>query len=123
MKLVKGGSHLERTMLLHLRAKGLDKLNGGVVQEYRWATHLGRQWRFDFAWPDYLIAVECEGGTWVQGRHSRGKPFESDCEKYNAAAAEGWRVFRFTTDQINDGRAIQFLMGATEWLEDGEWVG
>ena len=65
-----------------------------------------RKWRFDFAWPLWKIAVEVEGGTWNGGAHSRGKGYENDCTKYNAAAQLGWRVFRFTTDMVKDGRAI-----------------
>ena len=77
-------------------------------REYRF--HPVRRWRFDFAWPEYLIAVEAEGGTWVRGRHTRAKGFEKDCEKYNAAASLGWRVFRYTTDMIDAGEAIDDLI-------------
>jgi very-short-patch-repair endonuclease len=69
-------------------------------QEYRF--HAIRRWRFDFAWPDALVAVECEGGTWTRGRHTRGKGFENDCYKYNAATAQGWRVFRCTKGMLDD---------------------
>ena len=67
-------------------------------QEYRF--HKTRRWRFDFAWPDAMVAVECEGGTWSRGRHVRGKGFEKDCEKYNEATAQGWRVFRVTAGML-----------------------
>lgn len=77
------------------------------VREYRF--HDTRKWRFDFAWPDLKIAVECEGGAWSGGRHTRGAGFIGDCEKYNAAALAGWRVFRFTGDMINSRKAIQIL--------------
>jgi hypothetical protein len=69
-------------------------------QEYRF--HGTRRWRFDFAWPDAMVAVECEGGTWARGRHTRGKGFENDCYKYNAATAQGWRVFRCTRGMLDD---------------------
>ena len=91
--------------------------------------HLTRKWRFDFiicrseAQSIYdlktstsqaikdgkFIAVEIEGGTWQQGRHTRGSGFAKDCEKYNTAAAMGWRVFRFTAEMVKDGSAIKFL--------------
>jgi very-short-patch-repair endonuclease len=64
-----------------------------------------RRWRFDFAWPVERVAVELEGGTYTGGRHTRGRGFEADCEKYNAATALGWRVFRFTAAMVRDGRA------------------
>lgn len=66
--------------------------------EYRFAYP--RRWRFDFAWPDALVAVELEGGHFVSGRHSRGVGFRQDCDKYNAAVLAGWRVLRFTSDHL-----------------------
>lgn len=95
-----GPSELEETLAFHLRSAGVAP----PEREYRF--HRGRQWRFDFAWPGPMVAVEVEGGTWVAGRHGRGKAFERDCEKYNAAATAGWCVLRFTTDMVSDGRAL-----------------
>ncbi|AUL97471.1 hypothetical protein FORC54_3326 [Vibrio vulnificus] len=50
-----------------------------------------------------------EGGTWANGRHTRGKGYAADCEKYNVAALEGWRVLRFTGDMIKSGDAITMI--------------
>ena len=61
--------------------------------EYRF--HPTRRWRFDFAWPELKIAIELEGGVYSRGRHTRGKGYEQDCEKYNQAVLHGWRVLRF----------------------------
>jgi hypothetical protein len=69
----------------------------------------GRRWRFDFAWPAYMVAAECEGGTWSGGRHTTGTGFEKDAEKYNAATVLGWRVVRFTQRQITSGEALLTL--------------
>jgi len=69
------------------------------IREYRF--HDKRRFRFDFAWPgDGKIAVELEGGTFAGGRHNRGIGFETDCIKYNLATADGWKVFRFTTQML-----------------------
>ena len=76
-------------------------------REYRFDPT--RRWRFDFAWPEKHIAVEIEGGQWVNGRHSRGKGFEADCRKYLAALIQGWTVVRATPAMINDGSVIQFV--------------
>ena len=70
-----------------------------------------RRWRFDFAWPEFKVALEIEGGTWVQGRHSRGAGMAKDAEKYNTAALMGWLVIRVTADQIKSGQALG-------WIED-----
>ena len=71
-----------------------------------------RKWRFDFAWPTLMVAVEVEGGTWSGGRHTTGAGFAADCDKYNRAALEGWRVFRFPTKQVKDGVACATLKQA-----------
>jgi very-short-patch-repair endonuclease len=52
------------------------------------------------------LAVEVEGGSWIAGRHVRGRGFEADCEKYNAAVLLGWRILRFTTAMIESGAAL-----------------
>ena len=69
----------------------------------------GRRCRFDFAWPESKIAVEIEGGTFVQGRHTTGVGFAKDCEKYNLATLAGWRVYRFPTGMVKDRSAIIFM--------------
>ena len=68
--------------------------------------HPVRRWRFDLAWPDRKLYVEVDGGTWVGGRHNRGKGYEADCEKLNTAAIAGWRGLRVTTAMVKDGRAL-----------------
>lgn len=75
--------------------------------EYRFAAP--RRWRFDLAWPAYSVAVEQEGGLWVSGRHNRAPGMIKDMEKYNWAALIGWRVFRFTPQQITSGEAYRFM--------------
>ena len=76
------------------RAAGLPE----PLTEYRF-DH-SRRWRFDYAFPADRIAVEVEGGAYTRGRHTRGKGFIADMEKYNAAAIEGWCVLRVTPDQL-----------------------
>jgi len=62
------------------------------VRELRF--HPERNWRFDFAWIEYKIALEVEGGIWIGGGHSRGSGVKKDIEKYNAATLLGWRILR-----------------------------
>ena len=78
-----------------------------AAEEYKF--HPTRCWRFDFAWPELMIAVEVEGGVYSNGRHSRGKGFTEDCVKYNAAAMLGWRVLRFTTEQVTQNEAVSVI--------------
>lgn len=72
--------------------------------EYRF--HPVRRWRFDFAMPDKMLAVEIEGGLHQNGRHNRAAGYMADMEKYNAAVALGWRVLRFTPQQARTGEAV-----------------
>lgn len=97
-------SALEEKLLEHIRAAGLPL----PIREYRFAAHLGRRYRADFFFAPSLL-VECEGGSWVQGRHSGGTGFEADAEKYNLATILGFRTLRFTTNMIRDGRALATL--------------
>lgn len=96
-------SDLQAHFLNNLRACGLPEPEA----EYRFKHN--RRWRMDFAWPERLISVEVDGGTWNGGRHTRGAGFEKDCEKINAAQELGWRVFRYTSSMIKSGVAIEQL--------------
>jgi very-short-patch-repair endonuclease len=78
-------------------------------REYRFAPP--RRWRADFALVEPRILVEVEGGVWSGGRHTTGAGFEKDAEKYNAATAQGWRVFRYSTGMVTSGEAITQIMG------------
>jgi len=96
-----------------LLAWQMEQAGISFAREFRF--HGKRQWRFDFVVEriarDELqrIAVEVEGGTWAQGRHTRGKGFEADAEKYNEAALLGWRILRVTPAMVEDGRALQWI--------------
>ena len=96
-------SNLEDTFLFHIRAAGLPE----PEREYKF--HPTRKWPFDFAYPYLRVAIEVEGGKWIQGRHQRPDGFEKDCEKYNAAALLGWYVYRFTADMIASGEALRTI--------------
>lgn len=65
--------------------------------------HPDRKWRFDFVLLPLTrkIAIEIEGGIFNNGRHTRGKGFETDAMKYNAAVMLGWRVLRYSTAQVH----------------------
>jgi len=71
-----------------------------------------RRWRFDYAWPERRIALEVEGGIWSGGRHTRAAGFLKDMEKYNEAAAQGWRIIRTTPDRLLTLRTVELLKRA-----------
>lgn len=99
-------SQLEEHLVFQIKALRLPT----PEREYFFAKP--RRWRFDLAWPPLMLSAEVEGGTWVNGRHSRGSGMRKDAEKYNAAALAGWKVLRFTGDMVNDGTAVRTLEAA-----------
>ena len=101
-------SDLTETLLYQIHVAGLLE----PEREYRFAPP--RRWRFDLAWEGIKLAVECDGGTWSSGRHTRGAGFAKDCEKLNAAARAGWCVLRYTSEMINDGSALNEIEAEIE---------
>ncbi len=99
---IKALSKGEETLAWHLKSYKIQ-----YEREYVFAPP--RKWRFDFAWPSEKIAVEVEGAVWANGRHNRPSGFIADLEKYNAAALNGWRVLRFSTECVISGKAIKMI--------------
>ena len=76
-------------------------INMGLpAPETEYKFHPERKWRYDYAWPDAKVALEVEGGVWSGGRHTSARGFLKDMEKYNAAAALGWKVLRTTPGDL-----------------------
>lgn len=90
---------------IHLR-----ELKFFASAEYKFCE---RDWRFDWANRDAMIAFEVNGGKW-SGGHRRGNAIEDENDKINTAQMLGWRVYIFTNQQVEDGRAKEFLR---PWLE------
>ncbi len=90
----------EMVLATHLRACKI-----GFEQEYKF--HPERKWRADFLITGTKILIEVEGGIWSGGRHTRGRGFIGDMEKYNSAAMMGFTVLRFSTEQVKSGLAVQ----------------
>lgn len=86
-------------------ANQLRVLKIGFEQEYKF--HPKRKWRADFHIVGKNILVEVEGGVWSGGRHTRGKGYIGDMEKYNAAVVLGFQILRFSTEQVKSGLAVQ----------------
>lgn len=79
--------------------------------EKEYSFHPLRKWRFDFVFRlnKIKLAIELEGGTWSDSRHTTGKGFADDCEKYNEAALNGWYIMRFTSDMVKKGIALNYI--------------
>jgi hypothetical protein len=105
----------EELLALHIRALGLPP----PVREHAFAEHLGRGWKFDFAWPDSrppkigaLVALEVEGEA-----HRIRERFRSDLAKYNAAQVLGWIVLRFRPCEVRSGLASLVLESIFKGLD------
>ena len=105
-------SALEEALATQIRATCLPEpttqLNFTKGLRDRFGAKPGRYrlWKFDFCWPELMLAVEVDGGTYSGGRHTRGAGFEGDCEKLNAATELGWKVLRYTAKTIKSGDAL-----------------
>lgn len=76
-------------------------------EEFRF--HPTRRWRWDYCWPERMLAVEVDGGLFIQGRHSQGAGRERDLEKHAEGIAMGWRVLVVSPRMVNDGRLLAWL--------------
>ena len=76
--------------------------------EYEHQFNHERRWRADLYLPEHRIILECDGGAF-RGGHRRGKALEADYERQNWATASGYRLFRFTNEQVLKGEAKAWL--------------
>lgn len=84
----------------------------GIAFETEFRFHVKRRWRADYRIGQWL--VEVDGAVYKQGRHTRGKGFEADCEKTNEAQILGYRVLRFSTGQVKSGYALDAIRRAIQ---------
>jgi hypothetical protein len=68
-----------------------------------------KRWQYDRVWLSYRVIVEIEGGVFTQGRHTRGMGFVKDCNKYNWATSQGWKLYRFTVWHLNNDLVVPFM--------------
>ena len=85
------GSYLEHEARLYLRHHGIPE----PEPQFRFAPP--RRWRFDFAWPAALVAMEIDGLGRADGGasgHLSREGYVNDAGKYERALVLGWRVYR-----------------------------
>jgi len=69
----------------------------------------GRKFRFDFRIGRLLI--DLQGGIFMKhGGHNTPSGIQRDCEKLNLSILEGYDVMHFTTDDVESGRAIDYVL-------------
>lgn len=97
-------SAIEEELFYQIKVAGLPE------PEFEYRFDAVRKWRFDFAYPDRMLAIEVEGVLWRSaGRHQTAYGLEMDCQKYNSAILQGWRVLRFTQRMVTSGEALKTI--------------
>lgn len=80
---------INHTLEVFAKEKGLK-----LSTEY--VFHQGRKWRFDWSFNDIKVFIEYEGIISKKSRHTTITGFTGDTDKYNTAAMDGWRMYRYT---------------------------
>ena len=97
-------SNLEAALAFQIKALKLP----APEREYRFLKK--RKHRFDFAWPDLMFAVECQGIVWSgKGGHQTGTGIEKDIEKFHLAMMNGWDIYLCSMSSIKKGWAIEYI--------------
>ena len=93
------------------------QLNANCIgHEREYKAIPGRRFAYDFYLPEYNLLIELQGGTWMKrSGHNSGSGIQRDCEKLNLAVLEGFDVMHFTTDDVEDGTAINMVL---KYLEE-----
>jgi len=88
--------------VLHIK-NTLTDMKFDFVEEHRFQPP--RRFKFDFAIPGLMIAIEYEGLMSEKNDHTSLLGYTSNCEKYNLAAIAGWHLLRYTVlnyQQVGD---------------------
>lgn len=81
--------------------------------------HVPDRWRFDFAWPEFGLIVEIDGGVWIGGAHAHPVDITRNMAKRNDAAFAGFAVLAYTPQQVKRGEAIDDV---ERWLAARGWT-
>ena len=92
----------DRFIELFCDAFGADK-GQYVYLQYPMVDIYGRHRTIDFAvnLPDGKVAIEVDGNTWHQPGIVSTEKYHDDLLKQNSMVFEGWRVYRWTSAQID----------------------
>jgi len=117
----------EEALKLQIVAKGLHNA-GGYARDFKF--HPARKWLFDFAWPEWKVAIEVEGiggkakvgpdGNGGIGRHQTNGGIRGDIEKYFEARMLGWDVMRITTAMAKSGSTFDRIADILQQRRDGD---
>lgn len=61
-----------------------------------------RRFRHDYIHKKSKVAIEINGGTYIRGRHTRGKALENEYTKVMLAAKQGYLTLFLSANQITE---------------------
>src|SRR6266567_1586530 len=96
----------------HLLAWQLKHLGAPVFEvEYRFNTP-DTDHRWDIAFTEEKLAVEVNGGIWIQGAHAHPTTIIRNMKKGNLGALRGWRVLAFEPREVKTGGPVNLILEA-----------
>lgn len=78
----------------------LEASGAKFIPEFKFSEE--RNFRFDWAIPDLMLAIEYEGIFSEKSGHTTLSGYKKDVEKYNLATKLGWKILRYTADNYLD---------------------
>ena len=108
-------SYLEESFDLWIRQENVNP--NECFREFQFVSD--RKWRFDFAWPKEMVAVEIDGLKHDgKGGHQTVQGVLADAEKYEAALRMGWRVYRVPGPWVAEGERMIWRPQVMETLKE-----
>lgn len=95
-------SDLEAELAFQFRAAGIN-----AEQQFRIPP---KKYLYDFHIIEEQLLIECQGGIWTSGKHTRGAGYEKDCQKMIYAQLCGYRIFYFTPGMIHSGEGLDWVL-------------
>ena len=98
-------SDLEEALATQMKQVGLP----APVRQFKAIP--GREFKFDFCYPEKKLLIEVQGAIWAgrrgeQSGHSSGVGIMRDHEKNNLAVINGYRVLYVNGNTIRSGEAV-----------------
>jgi very-short-patch-repair endonuclease len=116
----KHNARFEDLLAFQMKSLGLPE----PARQYPFAQSVKREFLADFAWTQYSLLLEVNGGIWRKGggAHSHPSNIERDIEKQQFAVLLGFYVLPVTTDEVTSGKAvavIQQALAVRGWQREG----
>ena len=79
--------------------------------------HVNVDWRFDFAWPDKMLAVEIQG---YGAGHTSYLSMLKDYKKHNFSVSEGWTILYFMSEHLSPSMVHHMVLLLRRMLGVGD---